>query len=210
MMRCWLEGDWRAFYDRELPPEEMAAGERHLQECDVCALLYQDISTRAERVSNWMREVDVMEPLPRIEPVRMARSWHLAVAMTAGLAAALLAGIWLWPRQTGQRIAVEPPIPRQIAIQTPPAPAPVPKPAPMAAAVAHRPVRPARVNRMRSPAAPVVTRVDHFTPLDNEPLDSGVIVRLALDDSGRQADVLLDSFGRPRGVRLVNSGFQRR
>jgi anti-sigma factor RsiW len=193
MKRCWLEGDWRAYYDRELPSEEMAAGGRHLEECPACAGLYREVSERAARVAGWLREIDAAEVVACAAPVRLARRrrW-VAPAAAAGIAAVLLLGVWLWPGSKGSKIAAPAPRPAVVAANAPPA--------------AARPASPVRAQgnrrRLRQPLKP--TRVDYYMALDDEPLESGVVVRMALNDSGSQADVLFDAMGRPRAVRPVN------
>jgi hypothetical protein len=46
-------------------------------------------------------------------------------------------------------------------------------------------------------------RVDYYVALDSEPIDSGLVVRVALED-GLLADVIVDEQGRARAVRPLN------
>jgi hypothetical protein len=47
-------------------------------------------------------------------------------------------------------------------------------------------------------------RIQYYVPLDDEPIESGVVVRVSLAASGLLADVIYDEQGRPRAVRPVN------
>jgi hypothetical protein len=63
-------------------------------------------------------------------------------------------------------------------------------------------VRPA-VLRTRRP----VTRrpkTDFYLALDDDPIETGLVVRVALDSGAVQADVILGPDGRARAFRLVN------
>jgi len=210
MKRCWLEGEWRAYCDRELPPEEMAAAAEHLAECPACEERHRDVARRAARVAAWMSEMDGADAVaPRVTAMKPRRRAWVPAAVAAGIAAALIAGLWLWPRGTrSQAVTLAPAAVGNLAVKTPPAPAPSPDPVRVAPTPAPRRAVRAAVPVKRPPRQPAETgameRVDYFVALDNDPLDSGVIVRMALDGGrGPQADVLFDSAGRARAVRPV-------
>ena len=46
-------------------------------------------------------------------------------------------------------------------------------------------------------------QVQYYLALDDEPIDTGVVMRVALDGTGIQADVIFDAEGRPRAIRTV-------
>jgi anti-sigma factor RsiW len=51
--------------------------------------------------------------------------------------------------------------------------------------------------------APVALEKE-FVPLDNDPIDAGMVVRVSLGPDNVQADVVVSSDGRPRAYRLVD------
>ena len=61
-----------------------------------------------------------------------------------------------------------------------------------------RPVRVARVPHRRVP------QPQYFLAFDEEPIDTGTVMRVTLQ-SGIEADVIVDSGGRPRAVRTVQA-----
>jgi hypothetical protein len=67
--------------------------------------------------------------------------------------------------------------------------------APLSPTPAHHASR-ARVPRRRTQP------VQYYLALDDEPIDTGTVMRVALA-SGAEADVIVDSEGRPRAIRAV-------
>jgi hypothetical protein len=66
------------------------------------------------------------------------------------------------------------------------------------------PLKPVHVNRRKAPAA---AQPDYFLALDDDPIDMGVVMRVALDSAADlQADVIFDADGRPRAIRPVTNG----
>jgi hypothetical protein len=57
--------------------------------------------------------------------------------------------------------------------------------------------------RAKSPKREKPQPVQYYLALDDEPIDTGVVMRVALDGTGVQADVIFDSEGRPRAIRTV-------
>ena len=57
--------------------------------------------------------------------------------------------------------------------------------------------------RRASPAVPPRATLAGFMALDDDPIDAGVVLRVALA-AGQQADVIYSSDGRPRAIRLVS------
>src|SRR6185312_9974164 len=59
------------------------------------------------------------------------------------------------------------------------------------------PVKAKSVKRAKPP------QVRYYLALDNEPIDTGVVMRVALGDTAVEADVIFDSDGRPRAIRTA-------
>jgi hypothetical protein len=57
--------------------------------------------------------------------------------------------------------------------------------------------------RAKSPRRVKPPNVQYYLALDDEPIDTGVVMRVALDGTGVQADVIFDADGRPRAIRTV-------
>ena len=55
-----------------------------------------------------------------------------------------------------------------------------------------------------SPASLALQKAD-FVPLDNEPIDAGLVVRVSLGPNNVQADVIVSADGRARAYRLVSN-----
>src|SRR5215469_5553842 len=99
MSRCWLEGEWRAYLDRELPSVDMEAAGQHLGICRECSALVRELSGRAARVSTLM---GALEYMPEARPVLLPSSarWRRPVlAIAVGLAAALFVALAVPKRQ---------------------------------------------------------------------------------------------------------------
>ncbi len=184
MSRCWQEGEWRAYLDGELPADETAWGREHLAQCAVCAAVHQELAARAARVGAWMTELEgVPAVVRRREPARPRWQWAAAgLAVAAALAAAFV----LTPRRVevveAPRVAESPAAPPAVAT-------------PLSPVAAHRVSR-AGALRRRAP------RLQYYLALDDEPIDTGTVMRVALA-SGAEADVIVDSAGRPRAIRAV-------
>ena len=183
MNRCWLEGELRAYLDRELPAQELAAIEQHLGECPGCAALAAELGERAARVGALLA---ALEHTPAAWAPRAAPSRVPAIAAVALLAAAACAAFFAWTpkrpaavaeRAGGVQRTVSPPPQRGLSTRVQPA------------QMHHKAKRP---------------QVQYYLPLDDEPIDSGVVVRVSLPDSGLLADVIYDEQGRPRAVRPLN------
>jgi anti-sigma factor RsiW len=194
MTQCWPEGALRAYLDGELPAEEMQRVAAHLEVCTECGGLCAELSARAAHVSA------LMELLPECGeaspwPARLARapqrrrSWAgIAVALAAGLALAA----YLLPDRR----------PREAVVHPAPAPA-----APLVAEAAPAPAGPAvpaTTRRMRR-VRPTAPEIAHFVALDDEPFESGVIMRVGVQPGNVQADIVFGPDGRARAFRLVNA-----
>src|ERR1035441_4282537 len=167
MTQCWPEGALRAYLDRELPTEDMQRLAAHLGECTVCDGLCTELAARAAHVSALMELLPEWSgTMPRAAtPAKRRATWvGIAVALAAGLA---LAAYVMPDRHPREAVALPAPVP---ALAAPPmaATAAATHPAPAG------PPAPRRLRRVR-PTAPEPA---YFVALDDEPFDSGVIMRL--------------------------------
>ena len=201
MTKCWSEGELRAYLDRELPTGDMQQVAAHLGECTACDGLCTELSGRAAHVSALMELLPEWEGAGTSRPARPAvvpagkpqqQAWvGLAVALAAGLAVAA----YLMPKPAPQVAAIRPaPVTPAIAPQEATAElALVPEAADVPA--------PRRVRRARK-ASP---DGEYFIALDNEPFESGVIMRMDVKPGNVQADVVFGPDGRAHAFRLVNA-----
>jgi anti-sigma factor RsiW len=185
MKECWLEGDLRAYVDRELPADDLERIAAHLECCATCRGTLERLSSRALLVSEGMGALDPTIPA---RPVRRPARWKWA-APAVGLAAALAIGIMAWPQR------VEPPAP--VAAVIPPAPLLVQEPA--RAGLEAYPTK--RILPKRRPAE----TVERFVPLDGDPIENGVIMRVTYGPDNLQADIIFGPDGRARAYRLINA-----
>ena len=207
MTQCWPEGALRAYLDRELPPEDIQRVAAHLKDCATCDGLCRELASRAAYVC------ELVDLLPELEsetlhvPLRMTRrpgavrrvGWvGAAVAMAAGLGIVA----YLVPRpQPAILVSAAPPAVRVDA--PPPVPA-VPAPPTHERAMAVRPAK----NAVR-PAAKHVLDAGDFVALDDEPFESGLIMRVAVTPGTTQADIVFGPDGRARAFRLVKAPSQK-
>jgi anti-sigma factor RsiW len=202
MTQCWSEGALRAYLDRELSPGEIQAAAAHLKECTVCEGLCRELAARAARVSS------LVDLLPEVEaetlhvPARIPRR-PSARPRVGWVGAALAAGLGIAAYVVPKRQA--PPI--VVAVAPPSvaerAPATTASPVKQSVAVA----RPAR-SVVRRPERPVADAGD-FVALDDEPFESGVIMRVAVTPGKTQADIVFGPDGRARAFRLVKANGQK-
>ncbi len=195
MKECWDEGGLRAYLDRELPPEEMSRIAVHLGGCAECHARYNELAGRAARVASLMEALGLRRQLQR-RPRRARRGVRrepaaaavLALAATAALAFVLLPK----RRQEAPKPVVAPHVaPCRPAIEQASAPRWRAGPRRL------RRRRPKSATRAKPP------EVEYYLALDDEPIDTGVVMRVALDGTGVQADVIFDAEGRPRAIRTV-------
>ena len=125
---------------------------------------------------------------------RQRPNWiGIAVALAAGLAVAA----YLLADRT----------PREAIVVPAPVPVPAPAPPPVATAVAEVIPAPAespaprRARRARRPAP----EPNYFVALDDEPFESGVIMRVDVKPGNVQADIVFGPDGRAHAFRLVNA-----
>src|SRR5438105_14847595 len=190
MSRCWSEGALRAYQDRELPPEDMELAAAHLGGCAECAELSKNLAGRAARVSVWMEALSgperVLVPrMPRRGTAR--RSWAVvAGAIAAGLAIAAVLVQWqkvpLHNRPGHTDVAAGP---APIGVVTPPS-AVADAAAPATSALSPKRTRPRRVRQATPPAGPATD----FLALDDEPIETGVVMRVGVEPGNVQADIV--------------------
>jgi hypothetical protein len=196
MTECWSEGALRAYLDRELPTGDMQRVAAHLGECKVCDGLCTELAARAAHVSALLEllpEWSAGMPRPAIAARPRPHWFGIAVALAAGLAVAA----YLLADRT----------PRDATVRPEPAPVLTSAPAPSAIAVAavdaapSEPPTPRRVRRVRRPAPEPA----YFVALDDEPFESGVIMRVDVKPGNVQADIVFGPDGRAHAFRLVNA-----
>jgi hypothetical protein len=182
MKQCWPDGDLRAFLDGELPQ----LGE-HLDVCAACSARYRELAERAGRVTNLLAmlpETGVLRNLPAREHYR--RRWAVAAL---SLAAAIAIGFVVLPKRHSTPASVGK-APAAVAHET--ATAPVAK--------AETPRRVAR----RAAARPRPPH-ENFLRLDDEPLETGTIVRVSAENGDVQADLIVGPDGRAHAIRMVSN-----
>jgi hypothetical protein len=157
------------------------------------------LAARAVRVSALLEHADPggethgLPDLARLSKPRRGRAWKVgaALALAAALTVAFAVHLGQASRPAHQAPAATPKI-----VVVPPV-APPTAPAVNVARERQRSMRP----RPRAPLPRVPT--DYFLALDDEPIDTGVIMRVALGPDELKADVIFDPAGRPRAIRPV-------
>jgi hypothetical protein len=195
MTQCWPEGALRAYLDGELSGEDMRQAAAHLGDCRVCDGLCRELAARAAHVSALLEllpEQGEAMPRPVSVPRRRAGWIGVAVALAAGLALAA----YLLPDRH----------PREALVRAAPSPAPL-KVAAAVAAVAPAPAEAPEPPALRRPRRlhPTAPEPAYFVALDNEPFESGVIMRMDVTPGNVQADIVFGPDGRARAFRLVNA-----
>ena len=191
MTECWSEGALRAYLDRELPTENMGRVAAHLGECTVCDGLCTELAARAAHVSALLEvlpEWSGAMPRTTIRAKRRATWVGIAVALAAGLALAT----YLAPDRHSREARVLPP------------PAHAPTPLTADVAISRAPVeRPAPQSPRR--VRPTAPEPAYFVALDDEPFESGVIMRVDVKPGNVQADIVFGPDGRAHAFRLVHA-----
>jgi len=209
MTNCWSEGALRAYLDRELPSPDMKLVAAHLGECSTCDALCAELSARASRVFAMLESLPELEPrVVRMRPMAAPADWRRwwpvgAVALAAGLAIAS----FVMPKGPEQApiIAVAPTSP---AVKQAADPAVGPQDAPLRPIpVRSLPVQPVRASSAKLTARKhnVPPSTDYFLALDDDPIESGIIMRVAVEPGNAQADIVFDPGGRARAIRLVSN-----
>ena len=195
MKECWPEGALRAYLDGELAPAEMQAVAAHLTECTGCERVHAELAGRAGYVAGLMGTLAE----PRRAAARVSGSWRwtaAAVAVAAGLAVATV----LVPRQEARKPAPAiPTVGPQVAEAPPP---PVEMPRIQEARVAQAVPARAKVK----PRLRAVPADEPFLALDDEPIESGIVMRVTVPGS-TPADIVFSPDGRARAIRLVSGKY---
>jgi hypothetical protein len=205
MRQCWSEGELRAYLDRELPPGDLQRAAAHLRECTACDGLCRELAARAAHVAALVDLLPELEAETLAIPLRIPRRANSGARIGwVGAAVALAAGLgivaYLVPQrpagQVGVLVAPPPPAAAAMAANTTVALAIPPEMPAMAA-------RPAR-NTVRR-AARTIPEAGDFVALDDEPFESGIIMRVAVTPGKTQADIVFGPDGRARAFRLVKA-----
>ncbi len=213
MSTCWTEGDLRASLDGELEAASAALLTAHLAECASCEALRRQLAGCASRVAGLMAVLEESAPLAAIIPMppiipMPRRSWRGVAAigaMAAGLAIAALT-VALRPASNNAKHATAT-YPNPVAsLPTPDVPA-------QHVSLTHpRHTRPepraAVFTPTAAPAAaqPADTGNGYFLALDDEPIETGIVMRVASPSGDFQADVIVGPDGRAHAIRIVTDG----
>jgi anti-sigma factor RsiW len=194
MSECWDEGGLRAYFDRELQPEDLSRIAAHIGACAECHARYNELAVRAVRVSSMMSALETGLPMPAPRPAPVRRwVWPVTAGALALAAAAALAFVLVPRHAAPARPVAAPHAPRVER--------------PIQAEVLPSAAAPAKAMRAKSARHPKSTGTDYYLALDDEPIDMGVVMRVALDGAAAvQADVIFDAEGRPRAIRPVKQG----
>ena len=200
MSQCRPEGVLRAHLDRELSPEEMEGVAVHLGECQECTRLSAELAARAKRVGVWMEALPSPAPLAGMEWVAPAPKRAAVRRWWIGLAAALAAGAVMASLVMSRHKDVVP-VPAPAVASAPPAiEAPVVVAPPVQEAVS-------MPRRVRRPKPSVRAVSNEFLALDDEPIETGVVMRVDVQPGNVQADVVFGPDGRAHAIRLVSSRY---
>ncbi len=205
MSECWSEGELRAYLDRELPAADMEKVARHLEVCSECGDLWSELAGRAARVSELMGALPDLSEAGRVRRMPVRRTGMRRLAWAAGaLAAGVALGVAMMPKHQEPHASVTP-----VAIPAVPEQDPIAVPVvPNVVTEAASAPSPVHVRRMRPAMTNVVAKAssdDEFLALDDEPIETGVVMRMVLGPKEVPADVLFGADGRHHAIRLVNS-----
>jgi hypothetical protein len=221
MSSCWSEGDLRASLDGELEATSAAQLAAHLTQCGTCQTTLDELASRACRVSHLMSALDTeaaeatIIPIRPILPMPARNVWRTAAlgALAAGLAIIALTMPHLPASKDTQEVNVArpnpvtsptaPSVPAQLASHTHPRHArPELRGAVLTSVTAPAP------SRADSPAAiqPTETNNAYFLALDDEPIETGIVMRVASPSGDFQADVIVGPDGRAHAIRIVSDG----
>ncbi len=179
MKNCWPDGDLRAYIDGELAPDARATIAAHLEACSACGARHRELAERAAWVSAVM---DLAENAPAIPAARpRPRRWLVGAV---GLAASLGIALLLLPKRAPDRPT---PVVAKVVVPA----APVQTATPVVLPAVHRPAP-----RRQEPP-------EEFLRLDDEPIETAIIVRVSADNGALQADLIIGPDGRAHAIRVV-------
>ena len=208
MTPCRTEGDLRAYLDRELPTAEMQQVAEHLKDCTACDGLCTELAARAAHVSALMELLPGWEgaaPRPAVAARRrMVRpNWvGIAVALAAGLALAA----YLLPKRQAKEVRVVRVAPMTVSPAAEGARRPTASTfvtATTQATDARRRGAGRKVKVLTDDARRSSVLPEYFVALDDEPFDSGFIMRVDVQPGNAQADIVFGPDGRAHAFRLV-------
>ena len=196
MTPCWSEGDLRAGLDRELPSAELDRMNAHLGECRACRDRSEELRARAAFTGALLHSLEVPALVPAVRQVPAirviaARPVHRWVPVAVALAAGLALASYIVPKRQTPKLAGTD-APAAAAVQT------AAIPLVQAAAPTPHLATPRRPHRAAAKPA-------EFIALDDEPFESGLIVRVDVPDTTVQADVVFSPDGRARAYRLIQA-----
>jgi hypothetical protein len=171
----------------------------HLAECAECAGMSKDLAARAARVAVWMDalpEVHFAEPTPRRTLALRRTSRRRWIGLGAAIAAGLAVAAMLLPRHKNVVAALPP----SVVLAPPAAMVAVVSDAAVVSGSRHLAPRRIRQPRLRPRAVN-----NSFLPLDDEPFETGVIMRVGVEPGNVQADIVFGQDGRAHAIRLVNA-----
>jgi anti-sigma factor RsiW len=190
MTQCWSEGELRAYLDGELSARDMERLAGHLKQCRVCGALYAELAARAEQLRSWMEALPDADAPVRIPAVpRRAGAGRRWAGVAVGLAASLAIALVMLPKRT-ENPGI-PPRPQAAAPHTAP-------PAVVKPAIIRRESRQPGVSPKPKP------QIQSYVALDNEPIETGLVVRVGLNGGQVPADVIVGPDGRARAIRLIS------
>jgi hypothetical protein len=207
MKACWPEGSLRAYHDGELLPADMELIAAHLAECPHCEALADEVAGRASRVAKLMSALPPTEQviwMPRrvAAPVRArAVKWPVWAGAAVALAAGIAVATWMAPKPEEYRAVAPRATPAGVKPEVPEVQAGIPaiRPGVRPAAAEHRMTPVSRRPVQRAP------RKQLFLALDDEPIETGIVVRVALGEAEIPADVIFGTDGRAHAIRLVSN-----
>jgi anti-sigma factor RsiW len=209
MTQCWSEGELRAYLDHELPAGDMKMVAEHLETCSECGDHWAEIAGRASRVSALLGALPVPErtiSIARAPQQAKTATWKW-VGAGAALAAGLLLGIVAIPKAPQPVVSTTsaPPVEREPIGPDPAGPIVAAPAVPRMMNAAARPGSRPSTRAAKRPAPLDARSSEDFVSLDDEPISTGVVLRVELGPKGIPADVIFGSDGRPHAIRLVNN-----
>jgi anti-sigma factor RsiW len=205
MKRCWPDGDLRAYLDGELPLETVRELGAHLDTCAECRERHLALSGRAARVASLMAMLPEAAPAGTVSkmPARAGHRRQWAVAALS-LAAALAIGFVMLPKRTSQPAPVAK-VPAGVMSEAVPETGSGAAAAPAEQSAAAMPDARAHAVQRRSGQPAAAQQADYFLRLDDEPIETGTVVRVGAENGDVQADLILGPDGRAHAIRVVGN-----
>jgi hypothetical protein len=173
----------------------------------------QELAGRASRVAGMMAALEKgasIIPMPPIRPIAHTPAWRAVAAIGAIAAGLAIAALTVAHRDTSKPQDANATNPNPVASLTPPG---VPAQQVSPTHPRHHPWRgpEQRAAAMTPPAPsagqPTDTDQAYFLALDDEPIETGIVMRVASPSGDFQADVIVGPDGRAHAIRIVNDGY---